>query len=207
MKTGRTLVAIFILLLAFGCAETGSNVQTSQSQASKTEDVSEPQLYTAYNIWRVRADLMRCINYKYGNEILPAGTMVKDVKVVKRERDYHPKRRYYISFTTVDDNRVYRIDFTSNWHPGKTAEDYKNLMITTKPFEELTEGMTDQEIQAIKHGTVADGMSKSAVLVAYGYPPEHRTDSIYSNTWIYWSNKLHTFLVCFDDNDRTVPCR
>ena len=207
MKKDRRVITIFILLLAFGCAETGSNVQKSPPPASKTALVSETKLYTAYNIWRVRADLMRCINYKYGNDILPAGTMVKDVKVVKRDRDFHPKRRYYISFTTVDDKRVYKIDFTSNWHPGKTAEDYKNLMITAKPFEELTEGMTDQEIQAIKHGTIVDGMSKSAVLVAYGYPPEHHTGSINSSTWIYWSNTLHTFQICFGDDDRTVPCR
>jgi hypothetical protein len=77
---------------------------------------------------------------------------------------------------------------------------------TTKTLEELTEGMTDQKIQAIKHGTVLNGMSKSAVLVAYGYPPEHRTGSIYSSTRIYWSNKFNTFRVCFDENDRTVPC-
>jgi hypothetical protein len=55
---------------------------------------------------------------------------------------------------------------------------------TTKTLEELTEGMTDQKIQAIKHGTVLNGISKSAVLVAYGYPPEHRTGSNYSSTRI-----------------------
>lgn len=207
MKINISMIAFFILLLVFACAETESNVQTSQFQASKIEGVSESQLYTAYNIWLVKDYLMRCINYKYGNDILPAGTMVKDVKVVKKERGYHPKRRNYISFTTVDDNRVYKIDFTSNWHPGKTTEDYKNLMVTTKPFEELTAGMTDEEIQAIKHGTIINGMSKSAVLVAYGYPPENRTGSIHSSTWIYWGNKFSTFRVCFDDNDRTVPCR
>jgi len=68
MKTNITVIPVFILLLAFGCAETGSHVQTSQSQASKTEGVSEPQLYTAYNIWRVRdyaVSLMRCINHAY----------------------------------------------------------------------------------------------------------------------------------------------
>ena len=91
MKINITVIVIFILLLAFGCAETESNIQTSQSQVGKTEDVYEPQLYTAYNIWRVRAYLMRCINYKYGNEILPAGTMVKDVKVVKRKKIIIPK--------------------------------------------------------------------------------------------------------------------
>ena len=139
MKSNITVIAIFILFIAFGCAETGSHVQTSQAKSTKTESVSEPQLYTAYNIWRVSSHLMRCINYKHGSDIIPAGTMVKNVKVIRKEKDYHPKRRYYISFTTVGDNRDYKIDFTSNWHPGKTAEDYKNLMTTPKNFEELTE--------------------------------------------------------------------
>jgi len=106
----------------------------------------------------------------------------------------------------VDDNRVYKIHFTSNWHPGKTAEDYKNLMITTKTFEKLTEGMNESDIDAIKRGRVVNGMSKKAVLVAYGYPPEHRTSSLESNTWIYWRNQFGTFRVCFDENDKTISC-
>ncbi len=35
--------------------------------------------YTAHNIWRMRWFNMKCINYKHGSDILPAGTMVKNV--------------------------------------------------------------------------------------------------------------------------------
>jgi hypothetical protein len=112
-----------------------------------------------------------------------------------------------ITFTSESDNRVYNIYFTKNWHPGKSIEDYKNLMISMKSFEELTAGMSQQEITAIKEGIIVDGMSKNAVLVAYGYPPEHRTGSLYSDRWIYWRNKFVTFSICFDKNDRTVSCQ
>jgi hypothetical protein len=207
MKRNIAGIAIFILLIAFGCAETGSHVQTSQAKSIKTESVSKPQLYTAYNIWRVKSYLMRCINYKHGSDIIPAGTMVKKVEVVRKEEDYHPKRRYHIRFTTVEDNRDYKIDFTANWHPGKTAGDYKNFMITPKTFEELTEGMSENEIKAIKNATVVNGMSKRAVLASYGYPPEHKTSSLDSNIWVYWRNKMGTFNVCFDEDEKTTFCK
>ena len=93
---------------------------------------------------------MKCVNYKYGSDILPAGTMVKKVGTGSDSQTRKP----YITFQTVYDNRVYKIYFVKNWHPGKSASDYKNFMITTKSFDELIQGMTDQEIQAIKRGTV-----------------------------------------------------
>ena len=91
MKTRTTAIAILILLMAWGCAQQATSVKTGQSAVA-----AEQQFYTAYNIWRIKSHNMKCINYKLGHNILPAGT-----------------------------------------------------------------------------------------LVAYGYPPEHRTGSIYSNTWIY----------------------
>jgi hypothetical protein len=80
-------------------------------------------------------------------------------------------------------------------------------MFTTKTFEELTAGMSDREINAIKSGTVVDGMSKEAVLVAYGRPPEHRTPNLERRVWYYWRNKLQSFMICFDEEDRTTFCK
>jgi len=202
MKTLTTAIAILILLMAWGCAQQGTSIQTGQPATGQTAVTAGSQYYTAYNIWRMKSHNMKCINYKFGNNILPAGTMVKDIGTGTDRQIQKP----YIRFKTVYDNRSYRIFFTPNWHPGKSVKDYRNLMFTTQTFDELTAGMTDQEIQAIKLGTVVNGMSKNAVLVAYGYPPEHRTGSTYSNTWIYWRNKFNTFRVCFNDNDRTINC-
>jgi len=203
MKTNFTILVVLSIILAIGCAETAKNTQTEQSASSSTKVTPEPQLYTAYNIWRMRSHNMKCINYKNGNNILPAGTRVEKVKIKWDDR----LKKDMISFTTVHDNRNYNIYFTRNWHPGKTDEDYKNLMLTPKTFEELTEGMSENEIKAIQNGIVVNGMSKRAVLVSYGYPPEHRTRSLHSNVWVYWENKFKSFTVCFDEDERTTFCK
>ena len=202
MKKIVTVIATISVIWASGCAETAKNTQTEQPALSPTKVTQEPQLYTAYNIWRIRSHNMKCINYKYGNNILPAGTRVTKVKI---KWDNNLKKDM-ISFTTVHDNRNYNIYFTKNWHPGKTDEDYKNLMLTPRTFEGLTEGMSGDEIKAIQNAIIVNGMSKRAVLVSYGYPPEHRTISLYSNVWVYWRNKFDTFTVCFDKDERTTFC-
>lgn len=196
-------IAVLAVVFSMGCAQTTNVNRETPPAASQVEALPEKQLYLAYNIWRMRPHNMKCINYKYGHDILPAGTKVRNVDIIRDDRT----KRNMITFKTEEDRRVYNIYFTENWHPGKTIEDYKDLMVTKKSLEELTEGMSEREIKAIKDGIIVDGMSKKAVLVAYGYPPEHRTGSLFSNRWIYWRNKFVTFAICFDKNERTVPCQ
>ena len=196
MKTLILAVVILSLLLAAGCTQPGKSVK-------KDQFTPETKLYTAYNIWKLRKLLLRrCINYKHGYDIIPAGTEVRKAKIGS-----DIDGRETIKFFTAKDNREYNIYFVSNWHPGKTIEDYLGYMFTTKTFEELTTGMTETEIEAIKKGIVLNGMSKEAVLICYGYPPEHRTRSLESNIWVYWKNKFTSFDVCFDKENRTTYCR
>ena len=199
MKPFFIFMAVFTLIFSLGCAETGKDIQKDTKIEEAPREVRQ---YTAYNIWRLRTWLMRCINYKHGNDFIPAGTEVTDAGITE---DANGNTR--ISFVTVGDERKYGIYFTRRWHPGHTIEDYKNYMFTTKTFEELTAGMSKREISAIQNGTIIDGMSKEAVLVAYGRPPEHRTPSLDRSIWYYWRNKLKSFKVCFDKEDRTTFCK
>ena len=196
MKPFFALIVVFTLLFALGCAETGQDIQ-------KEEAFTGPGLYTAYNIWRLNNPWqMRCINYKYGNDFIDAGTKVRDVKISEDQNG-----RPVISFVTIQNGRRYNIYFTSRWHPGNTIEDYKNYMFTTQTFAELTSDLSEREIQAIRNGSTIDGMSKEAVLITYGRPPEHRTDSLHRNVWLYWKNKFRYFEVCFDNEERTTFCK
>ena len=203
MKQSSTLIAVLTVIIVIGCTQTSNNTKTAHPVTSQPKGVQTKQLYTAFNIWRMKSHNMNCINYKYGHDILPAGTKVRNVDINRESRT----NRKMITFESEEDNQIYNIYFTKRWHPGKTIEDYKNLMISAKSFEELTEDMSEQEILAIKEGIVLDGISKDTVLVAYGYPPGHRTESLYNNRWIYWKNKYVTFDICFDKNDRTIPCQ
>jgi len=53
--------------------------------------------------------------------------------------------------------------------------------------------------QGIREGRVLPGMTKEGVILAIGYPPEHATPSTASNDWRYWTGKLSTMVVQFQD--------
>lgn len=56
---------------------------------------------------------------------------------------------------------------------------------------------TDRE--NILLGNIEVGMSKDAVIKAYGYPPRHQTPSLDGNQWRYWRNRFATSIVQFKD--------
>jgi hypothetical protein len=56
---------------------------------------------------------------------------------------------------------------------------------------------TSLELTHIKSGTVADGMSKKAVIIAIGYPPITETMNLDSDLWVYWNGRYNKFNVHF----------
>ena len=60
-------------------------------------------------------------------------------------------------------------------------------------------GFSKMERENIKFGKVAKGMSKKAVIVAIGYPPQIQTPSLDVNQWTYWSSRWDRFIVHFDN--------
>jgi hypothetical protein len=59
---------------------------------------------------------------------------------------------------------------------------------------------TALELSHIKTGTVANGMSKDAVIIAIGYPPITATMNLESNRWVYWSGRYNKFNVHFKND-------
>lgn len=53
--------------------------------------------------------------------------------------------------------------------------------------------------KGIEQGKALIGMTKEGVTLAIGYPPEHKTPSLDSNQWMYWSNRWNKFIVIFND--------
>ena len=181
----KTVVTVATLFVWFACAG-----------FANSEEAKDPTLYTAYNIWK--APKMKCINFKQGTDIIPAGTEVKGIRLWSQKRDSN------LNFTTVKDGRKYTIGFTKRWHPKKSTADYRDMMFTTKNFKELTEGLSAMEIEAIKKGILVNGMSKRAVLICYGPPPEHYTPDQNANTWYYWANRKDKIEIKFDHHGKLV---
>ena len=169
---------------------------------------SDTPLYTAYNIWKHKSKNMYCINFKSSAEFILAGTRVYDAKVITRQpRDRGEVPVKMIQFKIADTNQRIRIKFKKRWHPGVKIEDYLEKMFTTQNFEALTQDLYDHEINAIRKGVLVEGMSKKAVLISYGPPPEHRTPNLANYQWVYWTSTVAQKTICFDDYERTVSCK
>ena len=146
------------------------------------------KLYTAYNIWFEQPTKVYSTNYQKGN-ILPAGSEVKDVK----------RSSGKLEFTDVNLDMRFTFEFVGKHHPGLTGEQWMDRFLTTRDFAALSQDLTAAEIKAVRAGEVKAGMSKKAVLLAAGYPPEVGTASTKLDTWKYWRHRFGNYLVRFSD--------
>ena len=173
----RLRAASLAALLAFGAASAAS---------------AADRLYTAYNIWFEQPTKVYSTNYQRGN-ILPAGSEVKDVK----------RSSGKLEFTDVNLDMRFTFEFVGKHHPGLTGEQWADRFLTTRDFAALTKGLTAAEIKAIRAGQVQAGMSKKAVLVSVGYPPEVATASTKLDAWKYWRHRFGSYLVHFGNGKVT----
>ncbi len=144
------------------------------------------KLYTAYNIWFEQPTKVYSTNYEKGN-LFPAGSEVTEVNRSTRK----------VEFTDPKMSMKFSVEFVPKHHPGVTAEQWIDRFLTTRDFAALTKGMSAAEIKAIKAGQVQVGMSKKAVIVSVGYPPEIATVSTDLDTWKYWRDRFRNYVVQF----------
>ncbi len=145
--------------------------------------------YTNMNIWYEHPEKIYSTNYHKGN-ILPIGTAVKILK----------QSRKAITFGDINSNVEYRIVL---------VKDYTNLekeAFFARYFSEqnfLNSGeyasLSSLEKKNIAEGTIEVGMSKKAVLRAYGYPPTHRTPTTDSDTWVFWTSRMMNYSISFSN--------
>ena len=144
------------------------------------------RLFTAYNIWFELPQKAYSTNYQKGN-LLPAGSEVKEVNRSSKK----------LEFVDAKSNMKFSIEFVGKHHPGVTAEQWIDRFLTPKDFSALSKGLTGDEIKAIKAGQAKPGMSRKAVLVSLGYPPEIATASTDLDAWKFWRDRFRNYFVKF----------
>jgi len=164
----------------------------------------DDRLYTAYNIWYTHPEKIHDLNYKEG-EIIPAGTPVDNIEFVDNEnifflyRKLFTKYKYsYINFNIGE--KRFKIFFNQKYYPATNMLQFKDRLFTNKGFDHLVGRFNYDEINAIKKGKIIKGMRKDAVIVSYGYPPEHKTPALSENRWIYYFTRSDGFEIVFDSN-------
>ncbi|MBP1750829.1 MAG: hypothetical protein H6Q52_3368, partial [Deltaproteobacteria bacterium] len=85
------------------------------------------------------------------------------------------------------------------------ADQYIDLITSSTPVS--LGGLSEIDRKGISEGKVYSGMSKEGVRIAFGYPAPHKTPSLGSDTWIYWTNRFKTIAVHFDKQGKVESVR
>ena len=157
---------------------------------------AQEQLYTACNMWYEEPLRMWSTGYQKG-ALLPAGTPVSNVEIKKKWT------KKYIMFVVDKTGTQHGVLWIPSHRPGVEISEMQDRLFSTKTFDQLTAGMTGAEKEAIKKGQVVKGMSKEAVLVAYGTPPETGTATRDQDQWKYWYDRFRTKIVNFENGKVT----
>ncbi|MEW5802672.1 MAG: hypothetical protein AB1847_11290 [bacterium] len=173
-----------------GCATSGRTDLAGESNAVSTNPEGRTY-YTKVNIWYEDPSRIFSTNYHKGN-IIPVGTQVK-IRSFRMDQ---------IQFTDESEATVYTLIYMSKYSQVTMKELFDqyfsegNVMAEGGEFTKFTK----EEQDNIKMGTIAEGMCREAVLMAYGYPPKHRTPSLSNNMWTYWNNRFDTVVITFQDD-------
>ncbi|MDQ7008244.1 MAG: hypothetical protein Q9Q40_13545 [Acidobacteriota bacterium] len=147
--------------------------------------------YTQYNIWFEKPMKVYSTNYQRGT-MLPAGSAVKDVKVISRGS------RKYVEFTVAESGLRIRVYWIRKHDAYGSFEAFRKRLLGTKNFAALVDGLSAAEVAAIREGSIEPGMSKKAVLVSVGYPPSRATATLDLPSWRYWESRFDTIEVRFE---------
>ncbi len=131
---------------------------------------------------------MYSINYQQPG-LIPLCTEVKFIKGSKKK----------VVLQLADSGREYQYLYQKHT-PDPLNVHLLKWFGTSCDKEALTANLTEDEQKAVRRGTVNPGMTRDAVILAIGYPPEHVTPSLDSDRWTYWANRFNRFIVIFDEN-------
>ena len=138
-------------------------------------DLTNKPCYLRVNLWDDPATRITTTNYHRGT-MLPAGTQVRITRVTPRE----------IAFTCKATGTQYTILPSRHVRESLQALQHRYFTEQDPLPTEIYQRFTQTEKDAIRDGKIFKGMSKEAVLMAYGYPPSHKTISLELNAWFYW---------------------
>ena len=181
----------FLVISFYVCLLISSTVLADNSE-TKTENTQAGKIYyTSANIWYENSDKIPSTNYHKGTK-LPIGTKVKIISVGNRKIQFVPVDTT-VTFTIVHQKKHTRIKLKELFDRYFSKKD---ILEQEGYFHNLTE----KEKECVNNGTISPGMSKVAVIMAYGYPPSHKTPLLSSDLWHYWHSRFETVNVHFKNN-------
>ena len=147
--------------------------------------------YVRANMWFEQPSNFLSTNFHRG-VIIPAGTEVKMLRVSGVKIRF-VNEKDGVTYEYIHALKHSRITLTQLFDQYFSKE---SVMTAGGEFSKFTK----EEQENIKNGVIATGMSKEAVLMAYGYPPSHKTPHLTSDVWLYWESRAEKVTANFKDN-------
>lgn len=142
----------------------------------------------------------------YANYTNPgAGHIIVPVNTPVKTEPWRSFVRQGLIITDQNNGKKIYFEYKERNMGGTSAEEYINLI--TSPKKVSMKGLSKVDLKGIKAGKAYIGMTKKGVRMAMGYPAIHRTPSLDSNTWVYWTNRFRTMAVEFDPKGKVIQVR
>lgn len=186
----KYLLCFFVIVNFVGCLPFSTG--HTENSEEKFGDMPVGKIYfTSVNIWYENPDKIPSTNYHKGTK-LPIGTKVKIISVWDRKIQFVPVDTT-VTFSIVQQRKHTRIKLNELFDRYFSKKD---ILEQEGYFHNLTE----KEKECVNNGTISPGMSKVATIMAYGYPPSHKTPLLSSDLWHYWHSRFKMVDVQFKNN-------
>ena len=191
MRYIRKYLLSFLVIAFYACILISSTVLADNPETKTENTLAGKIYYTSVNIWYENPDKIPSTNYHKGTK-LPIGTKVKIISVEDRKIQFVPVDTT-VTFTIVQKRKHTRIKLKELFDRYFSKND---ILEQEGYFHNLTE----KEKECVNNGTISPGISKVAVIMAYGYPPSHKTPLLSSDLWHYWHSLFKMVDVHFKNN-------
>lgn len=182
-----TLSRILFLFFSF-IVSVNTAFAFEEDQGASSASTSGNALYTQTNIWYEKP--MKIFPLFHKGVIIPVGTKVKIEDTSGKALEF-----------SREDGMRFRI-YTKKYYSMSGDEMAKLLFGANNPTAKggKFHSFSKMEREQIKLGQIKKGMSREAVIMAYGYPPTHVNPSLQADTWQLWQNRWNRLIITFKDN-------
>ena len=178
-------LGMFIMALGLSFFISGCGAAKLSPEVQKSFD-DQATMYTTrnmhYNIGRRSAALVESTNYQIGI-LIPVNSKVKMMDANSKQI------KFLYNGVPISLKNIPK-------YSGADINTIAQQYFSTKKVN--LSKFSKAEQKAIKTAGLVKGMSKDAVLISLGTPPQHRTPDLEADTWTYWRNRWTTFTVAFN---------
>jgi len=172
------LPLVGLALLTFALGACGARTEYAVAQGG--------QVYTLVNIHApARGNQLSSVNYQ-GEVLIPVCTPVTFSRITDR-------RAFFTVQTTGQ-----AFDYVFHRRSLREPVDQHLARYFGTACPDLTQ-LSQEDQAGVRDGHVYQGMTKQGVLIAIGYPPQHRTPSLDGDVWRYWRARNGTFEVYYQN--------